>query len=396
MTRLAVRLLISLFPILGFALPPGKGTVPLLIEEQRIFVDAQFTRADGSFRSARLWVDTGTPDFQITEKLAKDLGLDMSAPPIKSEDGIQQSPVKLPGVQIGGVSLDLQNVKPMVILGQQNLFPGSQTEGNLPATILMHYQVVLDIPHRTLSLLQPGTKAKGQRTACLVQPQTGMIQIEASIDGKEYGLALDSGAPYSMISSDAIRAWSTQHADWPHIASVAGPATFLPPHLRRGSMMRIPQIQWGGVPLRNVAVASMDPEFVSWYSKKTAAPVMGFLAWNVLQAFRITIDYKNSVAYFEKRHELDSHDMDTVGLALAQSRTGGYAIVAVVQKDGHPTVEEAQRGDKLLKVDGLDATDADLQTIVNALRGKPGDSRTLVLDRKGQTLTVNAKVMRLI
>jgi hypothetical protein len=388
--------LVLLWPILGLAAASEKGTVPLVIEDDRVFVDAQFVRADGTLRTARLWVDTGNPDFQITEKLARDLGLDLSAPPIKSEDGFSQTPVKLPGLQIGGVSLDLQSAKPMVILGQQNIFAGSQTEGNLPSTILMHYEVVLDIPHRRLSLLQPGTKAHGRRAACLVQPQTGMIQIEATINGQRYGLALDNGAPYSMISSDAIKTWSTQHPDWPHITGAAGPAILLPPRLLRAPMMRIPQILWGGIPLNNVAVVGMDPEFVSWYSKKTAAPVAGFLAWNVLQAFRVTIDYKNSAVYFEKQHELDSHDMDTVGLTLARSRSGGYAILAIVQKNGQPTVEGAQPGDKLLKVDGLDATHADLQTIIDALHGKPGSSHVLVLDRKGQTVTVTAKVMRLL
>ena len=394
---LACPLFAFLLASLGLAASPQKVTVPLTFEDHRVFVDAQFTRRDGSLRTARLWVDTGTPDFQISETLAKDLGLDLSGPPIKSDDGVPQVQVQLPGLQVAGVSLDLQSAKPMVVLGQQSVFAGKQTEGNLPATILMHYQVILDTPHRSMSLLQPGAaKTKGRRAVCLVQPKTGMVQIEATIDGQHYSLALDSGAPYSMISSDAIKTWSTRHADWPHVAGAAGPATLLPPRLLRAPMMRIPQIQWGGLPLKSVGVLGMDPEFVSWYSKKTVAPVIGFLAWNVLQAFRVTIDYKNSAVYFEKQRELDSHDMDVVGLALARSRSGGYAIVSIVQKDGHPAVDEAQPGDKLLKVDDRDVTHADLQTVVDALRGKPGDLRTLVLDRKGKTVTTKARVMRLI
>jgi hypothetical protein len=394
---LACPLFAFLLASLGLAASPQKVTFPLTFEDHRIFVDAQFTRRDGSLRTARLWVDTGTPDFQISETLAKDLGLDLSGPPIKSDDGVPQVQVQLPGLQIAGVSLNLQSAKPMVVLGQQNVFAGKQTEGNLPATILMRYQVILDIPRRSMSLLQPGAaKTKARRTACVVQPETGMVQIEATIDGQHYSLALDSGAPYSMISSDAINTWSTRHADWPQVAGAAGPAILLPPRLLRAPMMRIPQIQWGGLPLKNVGVVGMDSEFVSWYSKKTAAPVIGFLAWNVLQAFRVTIDYKNSAVYFEKQRELDSHDMDVVGLALARSRSGGYAIVSIVQKDGHPAVDEAQPGDKLLKVDDRDVTHADLQTVVDALRGKPGDLRTLVLDRKGKTVTTKARVMRLI
>jgi len=223
-----------------------------------------------------------------------------------------------------------------------------------------------------------------------------MVQIEASIDGKKYSLALDSGAPYSMISSDEIKNWGTQHADWPEAVGAAGPASLLPPRLLRGAMMRVQQINWGGLLLKNVGVVGMDPEFVSWYSKKTAAPVIGFLAWNILRAYRVTIDYQHSTVYFEKEAELDAHDMDVVGLALARSRTGGYAVVAVAQKDSKPLVEQVQQGAKLLKVDDVDVSNRDLEKVIEALRGDPGDVHVLMLDRKGATLTVKARVMRLI
>jgi len=395
--RLVSYLLCALFASVSFAAPVKKVTVPLFIEDHRIFVDAQFIRKDGSLRTARLWVDTGNPDFQITEKLAKDLGLDLSGPQIKSDDGVPQVQVQLPGLRIGSMSLDLHGAATMVVLGPSNVFAGSQTDGNLPATILMHYQIGLDIAHRSMTLAQSGAaRPKGTRVACLVQPKTGMVQIEASIDGKKYSLALDSGAPYSMISSDEIKNWGTQHADWPQAVGAAGPASLLPPRLLRGPMMRIPQINWGGLLLKNVGAVGMDPEFVSWYSKKTAAPVIGFLAWNVLRAYRVTIDYPHSAVYFEKQTELDAHDMDVVGLALARSRTGGYAVVAVVQKDSKPMVDEVQAGDKLLKVDDVDVSNLGLEKVIDALAGDPGDVHTLVLDRKGATLTIKAKVMRLI
>ncbi|HKD14608.1 MAG TPA: hypothetical protein VKE71_08665 [Candidatus Angelobacter sp.] len=397
MIRLVSCLLCTLFASASFAAPVKKVTIPLFIEDHRIFVDAQFVKKDGSLLTARLWVDTGNPDFQITEKLARDLGLDLSGPKIKSDDGVPQVQVQLPGLHIGGMSLDLHSAAPMVVLGASNVFAGSQTDGNLPATILMHYQLVLDIPHRSMTLAQSGAaRAKGTRVACLIQPKTGMVQIEATIDGKKYSLALDSGAPYSMISSDEIKNWGTQHADWPQAVGAAGPASLLPPRLLRGPVMRIPQINWGGLLLKNAGVVGMDPEFVSWYSKKTAAPVIGFLAWNILRVYRATIDYPHSTVYFEREAELDGHDMDVVGVALAHSRTGGYAVVAVVQKDGKPMVDEVQPGDKLSRVDDIDVSNLALEKVIDALAGDPGDVHILVLDRKGATLTIKAKVMRII
>lgn len=391
-------LLFALLASQALAASAKQATVPILVEDHRIFVDAQFVRRDGSLRPARLWVDTGNPDFQITEKLAKDLGIDMSGPPIRSEDGVQQVQVQLLGLQIGGMALDLKAATPMAVLGPSNVFAGAQTEGNLPSTILMHYQLVLDISHRKMTLIQSGNgKAKGKRIACLVQPKTGMVQMDATIEGQHYSLALDSGAPYSMISTDAFKVWSVRHPDWPQINGAAGAASvFGIPRLLRAPMMRLPEIQWGGVALRGVGVLGMDPEFVSWYSKKTVAPVIGFLSWNVLRAFRVTIDYPNSAVYLEKQGRINDHDTDAVGLAVTHSRTGGYAVVAVVSKDGHPAVEGVQPGDKLLKVDDVDMTNLALEKVMDALSGRPGDIRVLTLDRKGTTLTIRAKVMRLI
>jgi len=398
MIRSFAYLLFALVVAQGFASSAKKVTVPIFMEDHRIFVDAQFARVDGSLRTARLWVDTGNPDFQITEKLAKELGVDLSGPPVKSDDGVQQIQVQLPGVQIGGMTLDMQSAKPMVVQGASNVFAGSQTEGNLPATILMHYRVVLDISHRSMTLALPGNgKAGGKRVACRIQPNTGMVQMEATIDDQQFSLALDSGAPYSMISSDVMKTWGTHHADWPEITGAAGAASvFGIPRLLGGPMMRIPHIQWGGVTLNYERELGLDAGFVSLYSKKTAAPVIGFLAWNVLRAYRVTIDYPRSAVYFEKLGQIDGHDADAVGLALAHSRSGGYAVVAVVQKDGHPTVDDVQRGDKLLKVDDLDVSNLALDKVMDALSGRPGDVHVLTLDRKGTKLTIKARVMHLI
>jgi len=398
MVRSLSFLLLLLISANAFAAPIKKVTVPIIMEDHRIFVDAQFARMDGSLRTARLWVDTGTPDFQITEKLAKELGVDMSTPPIKSEDGLQQVPMRLPRVLIGGMALDLRSAKPMAVLGASNVFAGRQTDGNLPATILMHYRVIIDIPHQSMTLIQSDVgRMKGKRIACVVQPTTGMVQIEARIDEKPYSLAIDTGAPYTMISGDAFKEWSGRHPDWRQVTGAAGAAAvFGIPRLLRGSMMRIPRIRAGDLNLHSVGALGMDPEFVSWYSKKTAAPVIGFLSWNVLRAFRITIDYPHSAVYFEKLGNVDSQDADVVGVALAHSRSGGYAVVAVVQKDGHATVDDVQLGDKLLSIDDVDVTSFPLEKVIEALSGHPGDIRVLKLDRKGAMLTVKAKVMRLI
>jgi hypothetical protein len=54
---------------------PLFATVPMFLEDKRVFVELTFRRSDGSPRKARAWVDTGGGWFAITEPLAKELGV---------------------------------------------------------------------------------------------------------------------------------------------------------------------------------------------------------------------------------------------------------------------------------------------------------------------------------
>jgi hypothetical protein len=51
-------------------------TVPVILDHNRMLIEAEFQRKDGSWRKARLWVDTGNPGFYLSEKFARDLGMD--------------------------------------------------------------------------------------------------------------------------------------------------------------------------------------------------------------------------------------------------------------------------------------------------------------------------------
>ncbi len=51
-------------------------TVPFTLDHNRMLVEAEIQRADGSWRKALLWVDTGNPTFFISEPLARDLGIE--------------------------------------------------------------------------------------------------------------------------------------------------------------------------------------------------------------------------------------------------------------------------------------------------------------------------------
>lgn len=88
--------------------------------------------------------------------------------------------------------------------------------------------------------------------------------------------------------------------------------------------------------------------------------------------------------------------MDLVGLTLRPQADGSYQVIGVVEIDGRTAAEGVESGDILIEVDGLDVHGATMGTVVDSLRGDPGDTRTLVLERHGDRITVQATVERLL
>ena len=75
---------------------------------------------------------------------------------------------------------------------------------------------------------------------------------------------------------------------------------------------------------------------------------------------------------------------------------GRYRIVGIAQVDGEPTTAGVEPGDIIIGIDGIGMTGATMGTVVDALRGNPGDMHTLEVDRKGERFTVEATVRRFL
>jgi hypothetical protein len=143
-----------------------------------------------------------------------------------------------------------------------------------------------------------------------------------------------------------------------------------------------------------VGAAGLPQGVFDWYSKKTAAPVLGLLGPNALAGCRVEIDYASSTLYLTKRGDPDSLDMDLVGLTLTRDEDGLFRVVGVAASRGLPAAEGVAEGDKLLSAGGKTLTGATLGSAVDSLRGRPGDKRALEVERDGRRFTVIAPVQR--
>ncbi len=384
----------------------GAVTVPFVLDHNRMLVEAEIQRTDGTWREARLWVDTGNPDFFLSESLARDLGIDLPVADEKGGAGMQALEVPAPtGLRLGGMPLDLKGVTAKVVSSPRWLFGTMHNDANLPSTVLKKYQVVLDYPGRLLKLARPESlRPRGVRSRAGVQPETGIVQIDANLAGESLSLALDNGASFSFISDELLERLSRGHPEWPRVAGAAGCANIWGwwPREAEWPVVRLPEIRWGAARLTEVALVGLPrmgddgPSLGDWYSRKTVRRVEGFLGANALKAFRVQIDYAGSAVYFEKTGEPDVNDLDLVGLTLRPAPDGRYEVIGIVQKDGAPVVAGVEAGDWLLRIGDLDTSGATMGTVVDALRGRPGEERTLLLERDGREITVNTRVERLL
>lgn len=376
-----------------------KVTVPIKLDHNRMLVNAEIQRTDSSWRKVLLWVDTGNPDFFISEGLADDLGISLRNRKDSLGNDLQSFSVNPPsGVRIGRKLLDFKGVNSLVIFSPRWLFTTMHVDANLPSTVLEKYQVVFDYPELQLTLADSGTiKHEGNPSRASVNSITGIVQIDAMVDGESLSFALDNGASYSIISDELMKQLFKKNPEWPGHTGALGCANIWGwwEGEQNWQLIRIPEIIWGSTILNDVGVIGL-PQIINWYSKKTVRPINGFLGANALKSFRVEIDYKNSMVYFEKGVKKNNHDLDLVGLTLRPENDGNYKVIGVAEKDGKPSVEGVEPGDLLIKIDELTTKGETMGNVIDALRGHPGDTHTLVLKRNKKQFEIKAYVERFL
>ena len=163
-----------------------------------------------------------------------------------------------------------------------------------------------------------------------------------------------------------------------------------------GDLLRMAEVRLGSLSLRDVGALAISPDigghdFMDWYSGKNALPVIGWLGGNALRHFKITIDYPNKISYWERQSALDPHDLDYIGLTLV-FRRGEYFVGGIATRDNRPTVVGAQIGDKVVQIGALQTHGASREAIFAAMHGKAGEMRSLVLEREGVRIQLQAPV----
>lgn len=371
----------------GAAAAPHSGTTPFVFDGNRTYAEVAFLRPDGSAHRALVFVDMGSPTVALRESLFKDLKVDHGKPLVFTIGGFR---IQVPAADV------VSEPRAPSSLGVE-----LKVEGILPASVMKDHQVVIDYRRRTLTVASPGTFSPlGVEVPFRMNERTGLLSIDASIDGSSYPLTIDNGSAYTWVRQSTGRTWLTAHPGWERGVGAVGASNMMmsgTPIETAGTLLRIPRIAAGSLVLSDVGALAVGRgtiegrDLFDWYSEKNAGPVAGWIGGNVLKAYRITIDYPNRVMYWQKEGDPDSHDLDQVGVTL-KSEGSRFLVAAVATKNGRPAVEGVLPGDRLIRIDALDTAGATWGAIYSALHGRPGERRVLTIERDGQRISVTARV----
>ncbi|HMF10599.1 MAG TPA: peptide-binding protein [Thermoanaerobaculia bacterium] len=369
--------------------PPQSGTAPFVFDGNRVYAELSFLRPDGSLHPALAFVDSGSASMTITASLARELALDRGRP---LSFRVGELNVTLPATEV------IADPSPPYAVGSD-----LKVEAVLAASLLQRFEVVLDYRRHTLTLAEPGTiRPEGTATAFRVNPKTGLIAVDASIDGRSYPVTIDTGSAYTWLRQDAVRTWLAANPGWERGVGAVGASNMTMSgdgSEANGILLRIPRVLLGKLALREVGALGVrggrspvdGVDLLDWYATKNAVPVIGWIGGNVLKSFRLTFDYEKNTLYWLAQREPDTHDLDQVGLTLKRE-TGEFVVGAVASKNEKPTVEGVLAGDRLVRIDGLETKGATWGRVYEALHGKPGDVRVLLLQRGPDRITVRASV----
>ena len=404
------------------ASPAASGPVPFTFDDNRVFVPVTLIGADGRERRTLAFVNQGFAGPTLSNALYRELGVGEGRP-LRMRVGAAEIAIDPRTVQPESEVLDFQlHLLPQhgpVTSEAQAAYAAAKAQGRgglmkalvgpipveavLSAGLLQRYRVTLDYGARTLSLDPPGgPPPEGTPVTMRVNPSTGFATVDAVIGGERRALVIDCGGSFSSLRLGVAKAVVQRHPDWLRSEGGIGEANLSLSEADVGApVLRAPNAQVGGVALAPFDLSGFGvpgpvgaiatPAFWRYYSVKAGERVDGWIAGNVLKFFRLTLDYPNRTSYWRQEAPLGAGELDAVGLVLA--RVGQTVTAAsVARKKGRPTVSDVIPGDRLVSVDGRAVDGLTRGQLLAALHGRPGETRELVLDRKGKRVNVRATV----
>jgi hypothetical protein len=386
-----VAVALILVPV--FSQEPKAVTVPVTLDHNRVVIDVYLPLPDGSTKRVRAWVDTGSTEMNISQRVGELYGA------LKCKAQTCESSIP-PEIQISGAKISLagmQSAHAPTEGAKDLMVPGMSAEITLPASLLRHYDVVVDYANRQFTIGPPGSvKFQGQAVKAQINP-TGLVKVTGQVQSNPISLLLDTGSGISFIAVERFAKWHAADPAWPYLKGAVGAANlFGAPDEPDRELLRIPSVHLGPSVLSGMVFANLPSATLNPLNQRLGPETNGLLGGEAFRNCRVGIDYAHQTVFIDVVGRSFAPDLDVVGLTLHPETDGRFTVLAVLEFEGKPAVPEVKPGDTLVGVDGAPATGATLGQVWSLLGGTPGQTRTLTLERAGKRFTVDARVQRFL
>lgn len=362
------------------------GACALDLDHDRPVIPLVVATPTGGTRVLRCLVDTGGSAFLLSAEAGAALG---RAP------GTMWRRAAPPAAWVARTALAWRDTPAFVAPPDTRLVPGGHIDAVLPGAVVNHYRVVFDYPARRFMLADatrpaPWSRPSGGVTLALAAADAvGHPTLAVTVAGAPARFALDTAAAVTTVAN--APAGLARCTPWVGAADLDGESG--PSY----ALVRLPRLGWGPLTFQHVLAAVGQAPHGGAAKVETDATLAGALGGNVLRTLRLELDPVAHAATVHVRSAVNPTDLDTAGLALAPRAGGGFAVAGVASGCPGPVREAVRPGDELLAIDDLDLVATVTHAVAtNALRGRVGEKRALVLRRAGRQFTVDAPIVRLL
>lgn len=360
--------------------------VPIELRSGLIFVQARVDGVEGVYV-----VDTGSQWVLLDLDLAGDLGYPRGAASEVAELALGE--LRFAGVR--AVPYDLAPIEATL---------GVELDGFIGASLLRYFTTVVDTQGSTLTLLDADDEvATGLVDAARVEPEAlpagfavhedlGLALAEARFDGAPVQVAIDTGASATALFRSFYD--TLDPGDRPVITGVDGLSASGDFTL---DLTRFCGVELGEALAPDVHVAVIDDEAIG--DVRSLLPdLAGLLGHTFLREFLAVLDYPGRTARFYRyrdRTHIPEGEYVQAGVTLERDGAGGVVIERV-----YPGTDAAARGlapgDRVVTLDGVPVAGLTDDALADALRGEPGETLALEVDRDGARLSFTIAIEDLL
>jgi predicted aspartyl protease len=372
---------------------PGvaRTTIPLEYAMNMLFIEVGINDSD---EPSSFIVDTGAGLTCISYEAADEFDIethgDMSA--AGAGGALKVKTAYLDSLILGELTVEVLEV--MVIdIATMGEMMGRRIDGILGYNVLNRFATTIDIAGGSMTFADPDAplpESEGSVTMPF-QVLMGVPVVKGVVDGTaEVDFLVDTGAAVSVLPrpiADELEPESVLEG------AMAAGADARPIEM---TLARFTELALDGITV---------PEPV--FSSPTGSPkedplgstidtgTRGVLGTAILGNFRLTLNYDTATLHLDPVESPPEKELEWCGPGLGIYKEKGIVTVKTIY-GGSPADGVVLPGDKILEIDGVDLAELPLSEVIRLLRGKPGSSVELLIERDDERETFKLKRVKLL